>query len=648
MKVVSPDILHKTEAGGVILNIGSAGEAERAYERIVASARAYRAGAQVRGVEIQQMLSGGHEVIVGATDDPSFGKVVAFGIGGVLVEVLKDITFRLAPATRAEARSMIDGIAAAEILSGVRGAQGVDREALAAIIETVAQLAADFPEIAEIDLNPVLARPDGAVALDVRVLLDFAPPRERFRPSREEILRAMNRIMRPAAVAVIGASAEEGKIGNSVMKNLINGGFAGTIVPIHPKLPEVMGRKAYRSVKEVPGEIDVAVFAIPAPLVAGALKECGEKKIPGAVLIPSGFAETGNLELQQEIARIGREYGVRLMGPNIYGFYYLPRKLCATFCTPYDVLGKAALSSQSGGVGMAIVGFSRSTRMGVSAIVGLGNKADLDEDDLLTFFEQDDDTQVIAMHVEDLKDGRAFAEVARRVSRKKPVIVLKAGRTAMGARAARSHTAALAGDDRVYDDILRQSGVVRARALNDLLEFARCLPMMATPAGENVLIITGAGGSGVLLSDACVDNGLKLMEMPPDLDAAFRKFIPPFGAAGNPVDITGGEPPATYRNTIRLGLEDPRIHALILGYWHTIITPPMVFATLVSEVVEEMRAKGIDKPIVASLVGDVEVEEACRVLFEHRIPAFPYTTEKPVLVLGAKYQWSRAAGLMGR
>ncbi|MGZ6228523.1 MAG: acetate--CoA ligase family protein, partial [Candidatus Binataceae bacterium] len=527
MKIVSPDILHKTEAGGVVLNVRSAAEAERVYEKIVAGARAYKPDAKVAGVEIQQMLSGGQEVIVGATADPSFGKVVAFGLGGVLVEVLKDITFRLAPASRDDALSMINGIAAAEILGGVRGAAAVDKDALAAIIETVSTLAADFPEIAELDLNPVLARPDGAVALDVRVLLDFAPPAERYRPSREEILRAMNRIMRPGAIAVIGASAEDGKIGNSVMKNLINGGFEGEIYPIHPKLPEVMGRKAYRSVKEVPGEIDVAVFAIPAPLVAGALKECGEKKIPGAVLIPSGFAETGNVELQNEIVKIGRQYNVRLMGPNIYGFYYLPRKLCATFCTPYDVLGKAALSSQSGGVGMAIVGFSRSTRMGVSAIVGLGNKSDLDEDDLLTFFEQDDDTQVIAMHVEDLKDGRSFAEVAKRVSRKKPVIVLKAGRTALGARAARSHTAALAGNDRIYEDVLRQSGVVRARALNDMLEFARCLPIMAAPKGENVLIITGAGGSGVLLSDACVDNGLKLMEMPPDLDAAFRKFIPP-------------------------------------------------------------------------------------------------------------------------
>jgi len=646
MKIVSPDILHKTDAGGVIIGVKNAADASQAYDTIVANAKTHNSRAKLDGVLIQQMLSGGHEVIVGALTDPSFGKVVAFGLGGVLVEVLKDVTFRLAPASEADALAMLDGIAAAEILRGVRGGAAIDRASLAKIIVAVSNLVTDFAEIRELDLNPVFATPNGAAAADVRVIADFTPQRERFRPSQDEILRAMNRIMKPDAVAVIGASPEDGKIGNSVMKNLINGGYQGAIYPIHPKQPEVLGRKAYRSVKDIPGNIDVAVFAIPAALVAGALKECGEKKIPGAVLIPSGFAETGNVELQEQIVAVAREYNVRLMGPNIYGFYYTHKNLCATFCTPYDIKGKAALSSQSGGVGMAIIGFSRSAKVGVSAIVGLGNKSDIDEDDLLTFFEQDPNTEVVAMHVEDLKDGRSFAEVAQRVSKKKPVIVLKAGRTAMGARAAKSHTAALAGNDRIYDDILRQSGVVRAMSLNDMLEFARCLPILPTPQGENVLIITGAGGSGVLLSDACVDNGLTLMTMPPDLDAAFRKFIPPFGAAGNPVDITGGEPPTTYQNTIKLGLEDARIHALILGYWHTIITPPMVFARLASEVIEDARRRGIDKPVVASLVGDVEVEQACEYLFDHGIPAYPYTTEKPVAVLGAKYRWARAAGLL--
>jgi len=648
LKIVSPDILHKTEAGGVIVGLSKPVEVEKAYAKIIKSAKAYKKNAEIIGVQVQQMLTKGdaQEVIIGAMTDPSFDKVVAFGLGGVLVEVLKDVTFRLAPTTQQEALSMLDGIAASQILRGVRGARGVDRNSLSTLIVNVSQLVTDFPEISEMDLNPVFAGPDGVTAVDVRIVVDFTPAIPRYRPSQEEILSAMNRIMKPDSVAVIGASSEEGKIGNAVMKNLINGGYQGAIYPINPKADEILGKKCYKSVKDIPGQVDIAVFAIPAKFVAQALAEVGDKKIPGAILIPSGFAEIGEVELQKEVVAVARKYNVRLMGPNIYGFYYTPKNLCATFCTPYDVKGQVALSSQSGGVGMAIIGFSRSAKMGVSAIVGLGNKSDIDEDDLLTFFEQDPNTQAIVMHAEDLKDGRSFAEIASRVSKKKPVIMLKAGRTSMGARAASSHTGALAGNDKIYDDVLRQSGVIRAYNMRDMLEFARCLPILPTPKGENVIIITGAGGSGVLLSDACVDNGLQLMKMPKDLDEAFKKFIPPFGASGNPVDITGGEPPSTYKNTIKLGLEDERIHAVILGYWHTIVTPPMVFAELLAEVVEECRQKGINKPVVASLVGDVQVEQACDYLFDRKIVAYPYTTEIPVTVLGAKYRWARNAGLL--
>ncbi len=646
LKIVSPDILHKTEAGGVLVGVSTSDDVSAGFDRIIANAKAYNAAAHIEGVQVQQMVGGGQEVIIGAVTDPTFGKVVAFGLGGVLVEVLKDVTFRLAPLDQKQALSMVDGIAAAEVLKGARGADPVDSDTLADVIRRVSELVTDFPEIAEFDLNPVFASKDGAIAADVRIILQSGAVEEKRRIPQEEILRVMTRLMNPKAVAVIGASDQEGKIGNSVMRNLINGGYQGGIFPINPKADEILGKKAYASVKDIPGEVDVAVFAIPAKFVPAALEDCGDKGIPAAVLIPSGFAETGNHELQDEIVEIAQRRGIRMLGPNIYGYYYTPRNLCATFCTPYDVKGGVALSSQSGGIGMAILGFARSTKMGVSAIVGLGNKADVDEDDLLTYFGQDDNTNVVAMHLEDLKDGRAFVEAAQRTVTKKPIIVLKAGRTAMGARAASSHTGALAGDDKVYDDILRQAGVIRAYGLNDMLEYARGVPLLPTPQGENVVIITGAGGSGVLLSDSVVNEGLSLMDIPPDLDEAFRKFIPPFGAAGNPIDITGGEPPSTYEATIRLGLEDPRIHSLILGYWHTIVTPPMVFAELTARVVEEARAKGIDKPVVASLAGDVEVERACEYLYDRRIVAYPYTTEKPVAVLGAKYRWARAAGLL--
>ena len=645
-KIDSPDILHKTDADGVILGIADDAALEAACGRLVEAAKA--AGAQVNGVLVQRQMEqrpGTQETIIGAVTDPVFGKLVAFGLGGVLVEALQDVTFRLAPADAAQAEAMLGDIAGATLLDGVRGAPAVDRAALAEVIARVSQLVADVPAIHELDLNPVFADAQGATAVDARILLK-PPAAAPERPSQDAILAAMRRIMQPDSVAVIGASAEDGKIGNSVMRNLIDGGYEGAIHPIHPRADAILGRPCHASVADVPGDVDIAIFCIPARFVAGVLAECGKKGIPGAILIPSGFAEVGEHALQDEIVAVARANGVRLMGPNIYGFYYTHKNLCATFCTPYTERGKVALSSQSGGVGMAIVGFSRSAKMGVSAIVGLGNKADLDEDDLLTFFEQDPNTEVIAMHVEDLKDGRAFAEAAARVSKTKPVVVLKAGRTRLGARAANSHTGALAGDDRVYDAVLKQSGVIRAMTLNDMLEFARGLQVLPTPKGENVLILTGAGGSGVLLSDACVDHGLSLMQMPEDLDAAFKSFIPPFGASGNPVDITGGEPPSTYRATIDLALADDRVHALVLGYWHTIVTPPMVFAELVGEAVAAARAQGIDKPVVASLVGDVEIEAACDYLMDRNILAYPYTAEKPVAVLGAKHRWARAAGLM--
>src|SRR4030088_1094335 len=355
MKIVSPDILHKTEAGGVVVGGKNAADVETSYAAILANAKKYQSDAKIEGVQVQQMLLGGQEVIVGAVTDGSFGKLVAFGLGGVLVEVLKDITFRLAPASKQDALSMLDGIQAHEMLKGVRGSDPANRDAIAGVIVTVSRLVPGFPEISEMDLNPVFATKSNAIAADVRIVVDFNPAPARYRPSHEDIVRDMNRIMKPDAVAVIGASSEEGKIGTSVMKNLINGGYKGEIYPIKPSAGEIMGRKAYKSVKDVPGKIDVAVFAIPAKFVAQALIEVGEKKIPGAVLIPSGFAETGNVEGQQEIQEIGLKYGVRLMGPNIYGFYYTWKNLCHTFCTAYDVKGNAALSSQSGGIGMAII-----------------------------------------------------------------------------------------------------------------------------------------------------------------------------------------------------------------------------------------------------------------------------------------------------
>ena len=449
---------------------------------------------------------------------------------------------------------MLDGIAGPpRSCKGVRGAKGGQpRPRCATMIADRLQLVADFPEIAEMDLNPVFAtdkrRDRGRRAhRDRRQSARTALPAEaRGHRPRHEPDHEAGRGRRDRR---LGRDGQDRQLGDEEPDQRR---LPGQDLPDQPVRPtRSWASRRTRASRTFPATIDVAVFAIPAKFVAGALVECGEKKIPGARADSRpGFAETGNVEGQKETqadrAQVRRPAdGV----PTSTASTTRRKNLCATFCTAYDVKGHAALSSQSGGIGMAIIGFSRSAKMGVSAIVGLGNKSDIDEDDLLTFFEQDDNTHIIAQHCEDLKDGRAFAEVAKRVSKKKPVVDAQGRAHEPGrARGVSSHTGALAGNDKIYDDVLRQSGVIRAQSAARAARVrARRFRCCRRPRARTSSSSRAPAAPACCLSDACVDNGLKLMAMPPDLDAAFRKFIPPFGAAGNPVDITGGEPPRPTR-----------------------------------------------------------------------------------------------------
>ncbi len=644
MKIVSPDIPHKSDVGGVRVNLNSPAAVRSAFTDIVRDAKREKPKADIQGALIYQMVPEGVELVIGATFSRQFGHAVMFGLGGIFVEAAMDVVFRLVPLTREDSLDMIQEIRGRKILGNFRGKPAVNIKAVADIIEKLSALVTDYPEILEVDMNPVIASAAGAIVVDARMALGEPKKIADTIYSSEEIVTGMKRIFSPAGIAIIGASGDPSKLGYSTVKNIIDGGYKGKIYPINPKADEILGLKCYMSVQEIPGKVDVAVIVIPAKNVADAVTALGEKGVAGAIVISSGFAEIGNNDLQRELVKKAMKSRVRILGPNIFGLYYTPADLCATFCTPYTEKGGTALSCQSGGVGMAIIGYSRSNRMGVSAIVGVGNKCDVDEDDLIEFFGQDQNTKVIAMHVEDIKDGVAFVRAAGKISRQKPIIALKAGATASGERAAFSHTGALAGDDRIYSAAFAKAGIVRVSNLEDLLDCARSLGKMPAPKGENVLIVTGAGGLGVLLADACSKHQLQLMQLEKDLDQAFKKFIPPFGATGNPVDITGGEPPETYEATIRLALEDDRIDALILGYWHTLITPPMAFAETVIRAKKAAESVKAPKPIVASLSGDIEVERAASLLEAHGVPAFAYSSEKAVVVLGALYRWARMAG----
>jgi len=275
LKILSADISHKSDAGGIKLGLANDADVRRAFDEVQSNARAHDAKAHLDGVLVQAMAKGGREVIVGAITDPTFGKVVMFGLGGIFTEVLSDVTFAMAPVSPERARTMVSEIRGYQILAGARGEAPIDFDALARVVSGVSQLVTDVPEIAELDLNPVFVNSSGATAVDARIVIGEPAPAP-VRPERAAIVKSMQRTMHPRSIAVIGASAEEGKIGYSVVRNLIDGGFAGPIYPVNPRLAEIQGLKAYPSIKDIPDEVEVAVFALPAALVAGALDQAGE------------------------------------------------------------------------------------------------------------------------------------------------------------------------------------------------------------------------------------------------------------------------------------------------------------------------------------------------------------------------------------
>ncbi len=458
--------------------------------------------------------------------------------------------------------------------------------------------------------------------------------------SSSEVAKQLEYLFKPEAVAVIGASRKPKKIGYEIVRNLLEYEYQGKIYPVNPKAEEILGLKCYKSILDVPGRVDLAVISVPAKLVPVVLKECGEKGVKNVAVISSGFGEVGNVELEKEIVDIARKYGMRLLGPNIFGLVYTPTRLNASF-GPRDVLpGNIAFLSQSGALGIALMGWTILEGIGLSAVVSLGNKADIDDADLLEYFNADPNTRVILIYMEGIKDGRRFMDIAKKVSKNKPIIVIKAGRSEKGAKAVASHTGSLAGSDVIYSVAFRQSGVLRAISFEEAFDWARALSKLPPPKGENAIILTNGGGVGVLATDACEEYGVKLLDMPEDLMEAFRKYMPPFGSPKNPVDLTGQASEEAYRGAFEEALRDPRVHSVILLYCETIITDPVLLADVIIDAYHNAKEK---KPVVVNFVGGEASDKAMRKLEREGIPTYP-TPERAVSALAAVYRWARYSG----
>lgn len=454
-------------------------------------------------------------------------------------------------------------------------------------------------------------------------------------------------LFKPKSIAVIGASTKPGKIGYEIVRNLLEYGFEGKIYPVNPKAKEILGLKAYPNIKDIPGEVDMAVISIPADKVLDVVKDCGEKGVKVLVVITSGFSEVGNEELEEKLVETARKYGMRVLGPNIFGIVYTPNKMNATF-GPKDILpGGIAFITQSGALGIALMGWTILEEIGLSAVVSMGNMADIDVMEVSEYLADDPNTKVITIYLEGLKpgSGRRFLEIMKKVSEKKPVIVVKSGRSERGAAAAASHTGSLAGADKVYDAAMKQTGILRALNIEEMFDWARAFALLPLPKGENAVIITNGGGAGVMATDAAADYGVKLMDPPEDLKEKFRKHMPWFGSPKNPVDLTGMATPKEYYGAVKEALYDPRVHSIIVLYCRTAVCDPMELANAIIKARDEARKDGIEKPIVVSMIGGEDVYQAMKHLNRNSIPAYPIP-ERAVSALGALLRYARYLGVV--
>lgn len=439
-------------------------------------------------------------------------------------------------------------------------------------------------------------------------------------------------IFNPHSVAVVGASANPEKIGYQILHNIKAGGYEGKIFPINPKEDNILGIKAFPMLTAVPEAIDLVVISVPAPHVFSTLEQCAQKGVKSIVIITSGFAEVGKTEEEQKIKEFVDRHNLALIGPNTLGVVYAPAKLNASF-GPQDIMpGKIAFISQSGALAIALMGWTMMEKIGLVSLISLGNKADVEEKELIEQFNQDTNTEVIVIYMEGIKNGRKF--LATEI--KKPVVVLKVGRSQRGAKAAASHTGSLAGADKIYDAVFKQKGILRANTFTEAFNWSRALSL-PLPKGNETLVITNGGGIGVATTDECEAAGIHLLDDPAWLEASFRKTMPDFGSTKNPIDITGGGHGKQYRDAAQIALNESRIHSVIILYCETAVTDPSEIAASIKDAYESVNRS---KPLVVVMVGGERSRTALQYLNQNHIPAFA-AVDEAVSALKALYAWQK-------
>jgi 3-hydroxypropionyl-CoA synthetase (ADP-forming) len=642
-KIVSPEILHKTDVQGVKVGLQNQADVKDTFNDMYGRlSKQY----SVKGVLLEKMASaGGVELIVGLQNDPQFGPVIMVGIGGIYTEVFKDVSFRVLPITKEDAISMIDDLKGNKILKGFRGMPPVNLSMIAEALVNIGKFGTEMaPYYESIDFNPIIFYENEYVVVDAKILLREKPDLEVISKAQPES-EYLDLFFNAKSVALIGASPEPGKVGNSVLESLAKHEYIGKVYPVNAKgYSEIMGLKAYKSLDEIPDRVDVVVVTVDLKFVPDLLRSAAKKGIHNFVIISGGGKELGGerATIEGQIRELSKQLKIRIIGPNCIGMFNGENRLDCAFQGHARMIrprkGDVAFLSQSGTVGIAFM--ESSDTFGMSKMISYGNRSDVDEADMIWYLSEDPQTRVIGLYVEGLGDGRKFMNTAKRVikERGKPVVVFKNGRSARGAKQAASHTGSLGGSYAVVKGALDQAGIISVDSYEELTAALKALTWQPVPNGGRVAMVTNGAGPIIAAIDHFERLGLQVAELSEDTKKSLKDHYPSTYVIGNPCDITGSANADDYQFAIQSFMDDPNID--IIMPWFVFQDDPLE-ESIVNVLASFQKQK--KKPILVGAMGGPFTEKISEQIEDTNVPVYHSVIEW-VTAASVLANWTRVRG----